>query len=163
MFSFIDYDSTMVFAKKLANNLWQEQKSDSSSYPLALLFHGDLGAGKTHFIKTIIKTWLRDDDLSVVSPTFSLVNTYEKNNIKILHGDFYRIKHPAEAEELNLPDYYLNHHVLLEWPEKIEGWLPKNYLGIHIDIDIDKPEARKISLNPHGMWYESWYKKFLIT
>lgn len=153
----------MQFAKKLASNVWQEKKSDTASAPLALLFHGDLGAGKTHFIKAIIKTWLGDDNLSVVSPTFSLINTYEKNNIKILHGDFYRIKYVGEAEELNLPDYYLNHHVLLEWPEKIEGWLPKNYLSIHIDANVDNHAARKISLKPHGAWYEAWYEKFLIA
>ncbi|MGI9461366.1 MAG: tRNA (adenosine(37)-N6)-threonylcarbamoyltransferase complex ATPase subunit type 1 TsaE [Alphaproteobacteria bacterium] len=149
----------MAFAKYLATSLWLEMKHIKKTSPLTILCDGDLGAGKTHFIKQVIKEWLGDDKISITSPTFSLVNIYEKNGIKILHGDFYRLENTHEAVELNLDDYALTHHFLLEWADKAKDYLPQDDLQITLRAKFHTPtdEGRDITLVAHG----DFYKKFL--
>lgn len=155
----------MGFAKQLAADLWRAKNAAHDSAPLALLFAGDLGAGKTHFIKQVVATWLgAENNIRVTSPTFSLINIYEKNGVKILHGDFYRLKNETEAEELNLFDYYRDHQAVIEWPEKIAGWWPRDYLRVTIEqaagnrgeSPINMLERRTITLAPQGVFYENF-------
>ena len=151
----------MLFAKKLAIDIWQAKNNAAVPLSLAMLFTGELGAGKTQLIKRIVAAWRGADNMNVTSPTFSLINIYEENGNKIMHGDFYRLKHPDEAEQLNLLDYYHDHHALIEWPEKIVGWWPRDYLQVTIEnknktIATPEQEARLISLLPQGAFYENF-------
>src|SRR5688572_23612884 len=84
-------------------------------------FYGDLGAGKTTFIKAICKALGSKDN--IVSPTFSLVNEYYipdagKASL-IYHMDFYRLKNLDEALDIGISDYFNNKdcHCFIEWPE----------------------------------------------
>ena len=106
-------------------------------------FHGEMGAGKTTFIKTICN-YLKVTD-TVSSPTFAIINEYiSKTQKKIYHFDFYRIKKIEEAFDLGYEEYfYSDNLVLIEWPEMIEELLPENCLKVTI-IEISETE-REIS------------------
>ncbi|MDQ3191133.1 MAG: tRNA (adenosine(37)-N6)-threonylcarbamoyltransferase complex ATPase subunit type 1 TsaE [Bacteroidota bacterium] len=95
-------------------------------------FYGEMGAGKTSFIKSICKELGVKDN--VTSPTFSIVNEYlTSNNDIIYHFDFYRIDKESEAYDLGFEDYLYSHnYCFIEWPEKIAGLLPKQFIRIEI-------------------------------
>nr|WP_299172999.1 tRNA (adenosine(37)-N6)-threonylcarbamoyltransferase complex ATPase subunit type 1 TsaE [uncultured Allomuricauda sp.] len=92
-----------------------------------LCFHGDMGAGKTTLIKSMVEKL--GGDKTANSPTFGLVNEYHDQNGNLLayHFDFYRIENEMEALDLGLEDY-LNSEawIFIEWSEKIESLLPQN-------------------------------------
>jgi len=97
-------------------------------------FHGEMGAGKTTFIKSICE-YLKATDI-VSSPTFAIVNEYlTKDSGNIYHFDLYRIKSWTEMLEIGYEDYfYSGNYCLLEWPEKIVNLLPEE--TVHVDIVV---------------------------
>lgn len=104
-----------------------------SDYNIWLL-HGQMGAGKTTFIKEIcILLGVKD---TVSSPTFSIVNEYiSVDNQLIYHFDFYRIKHESEALDIGVDEYFdSKSFCLVEWPSKIPSLLPKSTLNITLEI-----------------------------
>ena len=108
---------------------------------------GDLGAGKTHFVKGFVKG-LGSEDL-VTSPTFTLLNIYEGGKVPVYHFDMYRLNSLEEAEELGFNEYFdlksLDGVCLVEWPSQVEGLINCP----HIEIKIEKMEGngRKITLS----------------
>lgn len=108
------------------------------------LLYGDLGAGKTAFVKAFCRHLGTTETAS--SPTFSLVNEYfyTENGVKqvIRHMDLYRLKNIDEALDIGIEDYLDDpDYTLIEWPEVIEPLLPPDILKIHIEITTDS--ARK--------------------
>ncbi|MCD8432289.1 tRNA (adenosine(37)-N6)-threonylcarbamoyltransferase complex ATPase subunit type 1 TsaE [Tenacibaculum finnmarkense genomovar ulcerans] len=99
-----------------------------------LLFHGDMGVGKTTLIKEICEK-LGVDDVAH-SPTFSLVNQYQtKNNDTVYHFDFYRIEQEEEAYDMGIEEYlYSNDWCLIEWPENVKNLLPLDAVAINITL-----------------------------
>ena len=97
-----------------------------------LLFHGEMGVGKTTLIKEICK--ILGTDVLINSPTFSIVNEYITNTNEIIyHFDFYRIKNEEEALNLGIEDYfYSNAWCLIEWPSVIQNLVPLKNSTIHI-------------------------------
>ncbi|TAH31171.1 MAG: tRNA (adenosine(37)-N6)-threonylcarbamoyltransferase complex ATPase subunit type 1 TsaE [Cytophagales bacterium] len=98
------------------------------------LLHGQMGAGKTTFIKEIcILLGVKN---TVSSPTFSIVNEYiGVDNQLIYHFDFYRIKHESEALDIGVDEYFdSKSFCLVEWPSKIPSLLPKSTLNITLEI-----------------------------
>ena len=112
--------------------------------PIALFF-GEMGAGKTTFIKSLCKE-LGSEDV-VTSPTFSIINDYSlKDGSLIHHFDFYRIKSVEEAYDLGYEEYFYSGEIcLVEWPQLIESLLPESYIKVTIDVDIE--DNRNITLN----------------
>ncbi len=108
-------------------------------------FYGQMGAGKTTLIKALC------NQLNVATPTsspsFSIVNEYLcKDNRKIYHFDFYRIRHQQEAIDIGLEDYlYSNHYCFIEWPEKIDNLLPENFVRVRIEVNSDNSRTIIIS------------------
>ncbi len=100
-------------------------------------FHGEMGAGKTTFIKTICN-YLEVSD-TVSSPTFAIVNEYfTKNTGSIFHFDLYRLKSWIEMLEIGYEDYfYSGNYCLLEWPEKIVNLLPEETVHVTILVSED--------------------------
>ncbi|MBL7890136.1 MAG: tRNA (adenosine(37)-N6)-threonylcarbamoyltransferase complex ATPase subunit type 1 TsaE [Bacteroidia bacterium] len=107
-------------------------------------FTGNMGAGKTTFIKTICEEMGVLDTIS--SPTFSIVNEYRTSKgEKIFHFDFYRIKTESEAFDMGYEDYlYSNAYSFIEWPEKIESLIPAE--AVKVNIQVDK-ETRIVSID----------------
>jgi tRNA threonylcarbamoyladenosine biosynthesis protein TsaE len=104
---------------------------------------GDLGAGKTHFVKGIASYF----DIStekVTSPTFTLINEYA-GYIPVYHFDCYRIKSEQEALEIGIEDYLYGEGVsIIEWPSKIKGLIPDD--AIEIEINHQGESKRSISI-----------------
>jgi tRNA threonylcarbamoyladenosine biosynthesis protein TsaE len=97
-------------------------------------FHGEMGAGKTTFIKSICEILEVTDTVS--SPTFAIVNEYlTASSASVFHFDLYRIKSWTEMLEIGYEDYfYGGNYCLLEWPEKIVNLLPEE--TVHVDISV---------------------------
>jgi len=92
---------------------------------------GDLGAGKTHFVKGVASQFGIEKD-KVSSPTFTLINEYEAE-VPIFHFDCYRIKNEEEALEIGIEEYLYNDGVcIIEWPSKIKNLIPKDSIRIEI-------------------------------
>lgn len=97
-----------------------------------ILFHGEMGVGKTTLIKQLCKK------LGVVgttsSPTFSLVNEYEADaNQLVYHFDFYRLNKEEEALDMGIDDYlYSGNWCFIEWAEKIPNLIPETHSVITI-------------------------------
>lgn len=97
-----------------------------------LLFEGDLGAGKTTFIKALCDKLDVEDNVS--SPTFALINEYETKEGELLyHFDLYRIKSEEEALDIGILEYFdTNSYCFIEWPSKIPNLIPREHLKIEI-------------------------------
>lgn len=101
------------------------------------IFSGELGVGKTTFIKYICKALGVKAGIS--SPTFSLVNEYESSGGSVVyHFDFYRIKDVQEAYDIGYEEYfYSGNYCFIEWPEKIPGLVPPDAVEIKIEVKND--------------------------
>ena len=99
------------------------------------LFYGEMGVGKTSFIKKFCKELGVSDVVS--SPTFSIVNQYSNVNDEIIyHFDFYRTEKKDEVFDIGYEEYlFSSSYCFIEWPEKIEDLLPTNYLKINMKLD----------------------------
>ena len=128
-------EETLLFAEKLA-------KTVGKGVVFTLI--GDLGAGKTHFVKGFVKG-IGSNSL-VTSPTFTLLNIYEGGKYPVYHFDMYRLSSREEAEELGFDEYFdlktLDGIVMVEWPEQVEG--PINCPHIEIKIEKLSDNQRKI-------------------
>ena len=102
-----------------------------------ILFHGEMGAGKTTFIKALAKKLGVTGATS--SPTFSLVNEYEAaNNQLVYHFDFYRLKNELEALDMGVDEYlYSGNWCFIEWAEKIPNLIPELHSTITIKVMPD--------------------------
>ena len=104
-----------------------------------LFFYGDIGVGKTTFIKYLINNLQkinRSKLTEVTSPTFSIVNEYKVGNTKILHYDLYRIKDKKELKNIGLLENYKNALLLIEWPELISK-KPKNLIKFFFSYEMN--------------------------
>jgi tRNA threonylcarbamoyladenosine biosynthesis protein TsaE len=110
-----------------------------------ILFHGDMGVGKTTLIKEICKILGTEDLIS--SPTFSIVNEYiTSNDETIFHFDFYRINNEEEAYNIGVEDYFdSNHWCLIEWPLVVENLLPLENVNVYLTVLEDG--QRNIQIN----------------
>ncbi len=98
-----------------------------------IAFYGNLGAGKTTFIKELCSRLGVDDN--VCSPTFTIVNEYRAaDGDSVFHFDFYRIDSLREAEDLGLDEYfYSGCFCFMEWPEKVAELLPEEVVEVRIE------------------------------
>ena len=104
-----------------------------------VFLYGDIGVGKTTFIKYLINGFQKKNNLEtteVTSPTFNLLNEYEINNIKINHYDLFRIKSIEDVKNLGLFDDNANSITLIEWPQIIKE-KPKNLIELIFEYGKD--------------------------
>ena len=99
-----------------------------------ILFNGEMGSGKTTFIKSLAKKLGVNDTTG--SPTFSLVNEYGTfDNHVIYHFDMYRLKSETEAYDMGIDEYlYSGHWCFIEWAEKIPNLIPEAHSAINIKV-----------------------------
>lgn len=113
---------------------------------------GNLGSGKTHFIKGVAAGLESPDMSQVTSPTFVLVNEYEGRGgeLTIYHIDAYRLESVAEFEALGFEDYCRPDTVVfIEWADKVLPAL-SGLDYIRIDLSHEGPSQRKIVIHPQG-------------
>ena len=103
---------------------------------------GDLGTGKTRFIKGICAGMGISEH--VASPTFTIVNEYHGTEHLVFHFDFYRIKSVTETQEIGFDEYIYREGIsLIEWADKVRDLLPPNRFEVHLSFG-EKENIREI-------------------
>ena len=99
-------------------------------------FYGQMGAGKTTFIKAVCEELGVAD--TITSPTFAIINEYHAHDDVIYHFDFYRIKKLEEVYDMGYEDYFYSGFLcFIEWPELIEELLPEDAVKVSIKENPD--------------------------
>jgi len=110
--------SNIDTTKKLAEDFINYLKKGSF-----VCLHGEVGVGKTTFVKHFINAYQKYKNLQitdVTSPTFSLLNEYEIGELIIKHYDLYRLRSKSEIKNLDLFDINNNTITFIEWPELVD-------------------------------------------
>ena len=109
-------------------------------------FYGEMGAGKTTFIRELAKSLgVTDDDVN--SPSFSIINEYRSDTTAelIYHFDLYRLDSLDEAFDIGVEDYFDSGAVcLIEWPERIEELLPAD--TVRVDLKEQEDGSRLLTM-----------------
>ena len=133
---------TAELAKKFSHIL---KKGD------VVFLHGEIGVGKTTFIRHLINSFQKNNQLDlteVTSPTFNLVNEYDVGNFIIQHYDLYRIMNSEEIKNIGLLEDYEELVTFIEWPEKIK-FKPKNRIELKFNYSKNF-SRRKIKIRVYG-------------
>jgi len=113
---------------------------------------GDLGSGKTCFARAFINALPGGPGAEEVpSPTFTLVQCYDRVPAEVWHFDLYRLDRPEEAFELGIEEAFAEGITLIEWPERLGRILPAERLEIAFSFATD-PGARRAVLTGTGAW-----------
>ena len=120
--------------------------SQDSSLPRFIALYGDLGVGKTAFVRGFTSLFAKN--ARVKSPTFALVNEYKGESVTVFHFDMYRITDEDELYSIGFYDYLNRGGIaLVEWSENIEYALPQEYFSVKIEKCLAQSEdTRKITL-----------------
>jgi len=126
-------EETESIAAQLAATL----ESDS-----VLALHGDLGAGKTTFVRGMARAWGITE--AVTSPTFNLYTIYQGER-QLIHLDAYRMESGADLDTLMIEDFLKSPWCfVVEWPERIPDALPED--ALHLELSINEDESHLIRL-----------------
>jgi len=107
-----------------------------------LALHGDLGAGKTTFIRGLARAWKINEP--VTSPTFNLYTVYQGSR-QLIHFDAYRLESGADLDALMIDDFLQSPWCFaVEWPERIAESLPED--AWHLHLEITENAAHRIRL-----------------
>ena len=128
-------------------NLSSEKKTEELAEKISkklklghvVFFVGEMGVGKTTFIRYLINNFQKQNGVKiteVTSPTFNLLNEYQIKQIKINHYDLFRINSLDEIHNLGLFDDITNAITLIEWPQKIKP-KPKNLIELNFEYGND--------------------------
>ncbi len=110
---------------------------------LIVYLHGDLGAGKTTFVRGVLRALGHDG--KVKSPTYTLVEPYIFSSYNVYHFDLYRFMDEEEWDAAGFRDYFNAQSIcMIEWPEKAAHVLPEPDIHVHL---IHYQQARKIKLS----------------
>jgi tRNA threonylcarbamoyladenosine biosynthesis protein TsaE len=154
--------ATVEAAAKLAIAVARAAES-AAGLPMVIYLRGELGAGKTTFVRALLRA------LGFVgpvkSPTYTLVEVYAVSRLNLYHFDFYRLKDPNEWHEAGFRDSVSAQAIsLIEWPEKALGAsvaLPPPDLEIHLRHQANSEHSRQLQLCAHTALGESLIKTFL--
>ena len=139
-------DKVILSSEKKTEEL-ASQLSKKLKIGYVVYLYGEMGVGKTTFVRYLINEFQKKDKLKiteVTSPTFNIVNEYQLNNIKINHYDLFRVKSVKEIKNLDLFDDKNNLITLIEWPEIIEK-KPKNLIELIFNYEEDY-QARSVQI-----------------
>lgn len=135
MYTFISNgeNDTLNFAKNFAKDLKQGD---------VIVLSGDLGSGKTKFTEGILDFFGLSNEIS--SPTFTIVNEYNSNNINIYHFDVYRLNSSEDFFDIGGDEYFSKGICIIEWGEIIKDALPSTYTKITFEKDENNENIRKL-------------------
>jgi tRNA threonylcarbamoyladenosine biosynthesis protein TsaE len=115
---------------------------------------GPLGAGKTALARATVRA-LTDPAEEVPSPTFTLVQVYQAPAGPLYHFDLYRLEAPDQAVELGIDDAFAEGISLVEWPDRLGGYLPRRHLKIALEAGPEK-DSRIARISGGAVWTERW-------
>jgi len=127
-----DADETARYARAIGRHL---APGDT------LLLSGPVGAGKTHFARSLIQSILTIPE-DVPSPTFTLVQTYDTARGPLWHADLYRVSMDTEIDELGLVEAFEDAICLIEWPDRLGPLRPDDALSVDITVGETTRAAR---------------------
>ena len=111
-----------------------------------LALKGDLGSGKTLFTQGLVAGL--ENDVTVTSPTFTIVHEYQGGRLPIYHFDFFRLENRQSAERLGLEDYFFSDGVsVIEWADRFPDLIPEKARWISFEIRSER--QRTITLFHH--------------
>ncbi len=117
--------------------------------PLVLTFSGNIGAGKTTFIRAMLRSL--GVQTVIKSPTFSLVESYQGTHLQIHHFDLYRIHDETELDYIGFRDYFSDNAVCcVEWPERAPGYLASADVKLTLELKGVGREMQLSALSSTG-------------
>lgn len=143
-FSLVDAPATEALGAALARSHAALARGSSVLY-----LQGDLGAGKTTCVRSLLRTFGIAG--LIRSPTYTLVEMYRSGPLTCVHVDLYRLQGSTEVEDLGLRDYFdADCLLLVEWPERGGGALPAADLELRLLYQGDSREAHLAAKSPRG-------------
>ena len=138
----------LIATKSSRINISEEKKTKSIARIFAknikaediLFFKGELGVGKTTFIRYLVNFLQIDKNLPVTeipSPTFNLVNEYKIDSLILKHYDLYRINNEKELNSIGIFEDNYEQVTLIEWPDIIKKNKMKNIIYLNFEYDED--------------------------
>lgn len=122
--------------------------------------NGPLGIGKTVFARAFIRSFTGQDE-TVPSPTYTLMQLYDRGGVPVYHYDLYRLDADEEIEELGFDEAVAAGIALIEWPERVAGLGGAARLDIlFAEPDPARPGRRLVSLDPGATWRARLEKEF---
>lgn len=129
--------STEILTKDIAEKISTQLKKNQ-----IIFLYGEIGVGKTTFVRYLINKLQKDENINiteVTSPTFNILNEYQIGDLTIKHYDLFRIKLKEEIINLNIFEDNLNSISLIEWPQIIDTKSNNHVeLFFNYDEDLDK-------------------------
>ncbi len=143
----MDYKIT---SRSIEDTMELAENIESEKFPgMIICLDGELGSGKTLFVKGFAKSLGIEDNIT--SPTFNIVKEYQTGELPLYHMDVYRLE--SGDESIGFDDYFKSEGIcIIEWAELIEDSLPDERLDIKFKV-IDE-NTRIIKMTPHGQKYE---------
>ena len=129
--------------KELAKKIAKQLNNNS-----VIVLEGDLGAGKTKFTEGILEYFNLADEIS--SPTFTIVNEYNRESINIYHFDVYRLADIDEFYAIGGDEYFGKGICIIEWGEIVEKTIPKDHIKIKIERNFENENSRNIKIELFG-------------
>jgi len=152
----------MTFCKEKSLSFISESEEETKGFALSfsekllqqktkiVAFSGDLGAGKTRFIKGMLNYFSNVEENEVISPTFTYMNIYPTEPT-IYHFDLYRIPNEDVFISMGFEEYFEKDGIcLIEWADNISRILPKNTIRVGITI-LDETK-RKVEIYEHSFF-----------
>lgn len=135
-------EETEAVGAELAKKLISEE----NDLPTFIALYGDLGSGKTAFVRGF--TSVIAPKIAVRSPTFTIVNEYRGGKLPVFHFDMYRISDEDDLYSIGFYDYLSAGICLCEWSENIEFALPEDYIRLEISrVGVDEDSLSKRHIN----------------
>lgn len=142
----VDFSTLGIISARIAQHILPVDR---------ILFHGELGVGKTEMARSILKC-LKPNLSIVPSPTFSIIHTYQFQHhgqqTTCWHADLHRIRNIAEVQSLDILEQLYSGIMLIEWPEIIMSLIPNDFLSVHLYTIPQNNETRCLTFSAAGHW-----------
>lgn len=144
-------------SKDINDTLTIAENFESEKFPnMVICLDGELGSGKTVFVKGFAKALGIDENIT--SPTFNIIKEYSNGEMPLYHMDVYRLD--EVEEDIGIKDYYNKKGItIIEWADLIKNDLPSERLDIEFKI-IDE-NTRVLVFKPYGVKYEELCESIL--
>lgn len=147
---------------KFISNSEEETKNYSKNLASKLtigdiiVLTGELGSGKTKFTEGFLSYFNLENEIS--SPTFTIVNEYNSEKIKIAHFDVYRLENQDEFYAIGGEEYFKDSICIIEWGEIIENILPPDYIKITFEKFSENENTRILNIQTFGNKFDNIFK-----